>query len=167
MHRVMHLESSRKGLILHKTTNQRARTFTNDLFPSNYIDRELRKNGASHVRETVRQDRELNMAMTRMIILLGHHAFRKPFKIGKQTHFDEDPTHADMMGLQRNERTWPMFERLYTHRHVFSHLSEKPEWIRQIWKREYKNPPLIDLKTGMIKEKGQPGTRWTAKHLVV
>ena len=46
--------------ISHETVSAKApRTKLNPLFSSNYIDRELRKNLADHVRETVRQGREL------------------------------------------------------------------------------------------------------------
>ena len=37
----------------------------------NYIDRELRKDMAEHTRETVRQGREGNAAMQRLLVELG------------------------------------------------------------------------------------------------
>ncbi len=157
-----------KGSILHRTTSSRAaRTLSNPLFPVNYLDRELRKNSASQVRQTVRQDRELNMAMARMIIVLGHHGFRKPFRIDNRKDIDRQSTHAVMTGLPGGPRYLWAFERLYTHRHVWSHQKGQQEWMRQVWKCEYRNPPVIDFKTGNPKEKGQPGVGWCARHLVV
>jgi hypothetical protein len=161
-------ELMEKGIILHRKTSSRAaRTRDNPLFPVNYLDRELRKNSASHVRETVRQDREVNMAMVRMIILLGHHGFRKPFRIDNRKDIDSQKTHADMTGLPGGPRYRWAFERLYTHRHVWSHQKDRGEWKRQVWKREYANPPVIDFRTGRPKEKGQGGAGWFARHLAV
>lgn len=155
-------------VIVHRTTSSRAeRTCWNSLFPVNYIDRELRKNAASHVRETIRQDREINMAMVRMVNTLGHHGFRKPFKIDNKKDIDTQPTHAEMTCLPGGVDYHWAFERLYTHRHVWTHQKGQQEWMRQIWQKEYCNPPTIKFSTGEKKKKGSPGMGFVARHLVL
>lgn len=159
-------ELMEKRCIIHRQTSSRkARTIWNYLFPVNYIDRELRKNAASHVRETTRQDREINMAMVRMVSTLGHHAFRKPFRIDNKTDVDGDPTHSLMTGVIESAKSRWAFERLYTHRHVWTHQAGKHEWMRMVWKAEYKNPPIVNFKTGEKKDSGQPGDGWFPAHL--
>jgi len=155
------------GLFHHQTISSRAeRTLGNSLFPVNYIDREIRKNSASHVRETVRGDREANMAVSRMLLILGHHIFRKPFRINNIKDIELLETHGDKVQLLESAEAKRAFERLYTHRHLWSHQKMQTKWSESIWLMKEENPPIVDLVSGAVKEKGQPGTAWTARHLV-
>lgn len=158
-----HLKELR--LVSHVTTNSRAeRTRKNPLFPVNYLDREIRKNSAAHARETVRADREISMSLARMAITLGHHTFRKPFRIKNRVH--PGKTHADIAGLLDNIDTQKALSRLFTRRHVWSHQRLRAVWMEDIWLRKKKNPPVINFRTGIIPTKGQPGSGWMAEHLL-
>jgi hypothetical protein len=149
----------------HRTINSRvARTRLNPLFPVNYIDREIRKNSAAHVRETVRFDREVNMTASRMVIHLGFHVFRKPFRIDNKVNVDIQLTHADQVGLLGSRESRRSFARLYTHRHLWNHQGSKARWMEDIWQLKGKNPPVLTAKGTMARH--QPGEGWIAKHLL-
>ena len=156
------------GLVSHETiSSKEPRTRRNPLFPVNYLDREIRKNSAAHCRETVRGDREVGMTMSRMTITLGYHTFRKPFRIDNRVVTGETKTHADVAGLLGPRDTQKAYERLYTHRHVWSHQWQQAVWMEDIWLRKKKNPPVVCFHTGLVPGKGQPGNGWVARHLVV
>jgi len=155
------------GVFTHRQTSSRiARTRANPLFPVNYLDREIRKNSAAHVRETVRADREANMTATRMVILLGHHTFRKPYRIRGDKPRPDAKTHAEKAGLLNRREDRGAFASLYTKRPLWSHQKLKASWCRRIWQMEEENPPVVDFVTGKVKEKGQPGRFYRAAHLV-
>jgi len=70
------------GTYTHETINSKeSRTYQNPLFPVNYIDRELRKDLANHVRETTRYAREANHMMDRVNVYLVDHNLNKKFRI--------------------------------------------------------------------------------------
>lgn len=159
------------GTIRHmKTSSRRARTSDNPLFAVNYLDRQIRKDMGEHVRETVKQGRELNCSMERMVIALGRHTFGKPYRISNRVKTEDEPTHAGVAGMDTHRRVLAWREWIYTHRQVYTHLPSastgEMRWIRTIWKREYENPPIVDLEREVVKETGQPKERWFAKHLV-
>jgi hypothetical protein len=155
------------GLVEHRTVSSRLpRTRKNPLFPVNYLDREIRKNSAAHVRETVRGDREVTMTMSRMVITLGYHTFRKPYRIDNRTENKDVQTHAEVVNLLDNRETQEAFDRLYTKRHLWSHQKLKAGWMEDIWLRKKKNPPVVCFRTGMVPLKGQPGNGWFARHLL-
>ena len=152
-------------VLRHRTINSRAaRTRFNPLFPVNYLDREIRKNSAAHVRETVRFDREVNMTASRMVVHLGFHTFRKPFRIDNKVNVDYALTHADQVGLLGARESRRSFSRLYTHRHLWTHQVSNARWREDIWLMKGKNPPLLTAK-GVLSRR-QPGNGWIAKHLL-
>jgi transposase-like protein len=154
------------GVLRHRTISSRAaRTRSNPLFPVNYIDREIRKNSAAHVRESVRFDREVNMSASRMAIVLGYHTFRKPFTISNRANVDDEPTHADQAGLLESAEARRCFERLYTHRHVWDQQVSKAKWMEDIWQMRITNPPLLTARGKLAR--CQPGRGWIAGHLLI
>jgi len=155
-----------KVLVHHQTSSRAARTRRNPLFPVNYFDREIRKNSAAHVRETVRFDREVNMSAARMAIMIGYHTFRKPFTIDGHSHTEDLLTHGDVAGLTGRREVRQAYQELYTHRHVWTHVPVKPKWMEDIWLKKGVNPPVVARKEGM-RIKNQPGNGWTANHLLV
>ena len=170
-----HLLGAKK--LIHRTVSSRAaRTGFNPLWPVNYMDRELRKDAGEHVRETVKFAREMNSTMDRMVIQLGAHSFAKPFRITGHARIEGLPTHADKAGLTGRPMVATYREWLYTKRNVFTHVPMRfdfacrrwraAEWIRQIWQRDYDNPPIIDPETGEKKPTGQPKERWFPQHLL-
>jgi len=156
------------GLVTHCTVDSRAKR-TKDLPISavNYVDREIRKNSAAHVRETVRQDREVNMANERMIITLAHHSFRKPFRIYNRKNIEEAVTHAEVAGFMKSAEARQAFEELYTHRHLWSQQTYQATWVERAWKREMVNPKRVDFKTEETPEKYQAGSVRRAHHFLV
>jgi len=88
------------GLLLHeRTSSKAARTLQNPLFPVNYLDRQIRKDLAEHVRETVRFARRLEFSLERMAIHLTHHNYFKAFR---NRCDDPELTHGEAAGLDRN-----------------------------------------------------------------
>jgi hypothetical protein len=155
------------GVFSHRQTSSRAaRTRQNPLFPVNYLDREIRKNSAAHVRETVRADREANMAVTRMVILLGNHAFRKPYRIIGDKPRADAKTHAEKAGLIHLSDRRKQLDKLYSDRPLWSHQTMKAAWCRRVWQMREENPPIVDFTSGAVTVKGQPGRFYRAAHLV-
>lgn len=75
-------EAIAAGTIAHQRTDSRAaRTRANPLFAVNYLDRELRKDLAEHVRETVRFARNVNHCMERLWVYAHRHNFEKRFRV--------------------------------------------------------------------------------------
>jgi transposase-like protein len=72
------------------------RTVQNDLFSVNYLDREIRKDCANHVRETVCFSRDVNNCMERFWIYFVYHNCGKRYRIGR----DEERTHAEVAGIE-------------------------------------------------------------------
>ena len=140
-----------KGRLVHCTTSSRAsRTTHNPLFPVNYVDRQMRKNMAEHVRETVRQGREVNCQMERMAVFMVLHNFLTPHRIPDKARIGDSPTHALMAGIGSEELRQRVL-RMTTHRHVSSHNRSGHEWIERIWQHLYKNPPVVRIKKGKLK----------------
>ncbi|MDF1567082.1 MAG: hypothetical protein P1P77_03560, partial [Spirochaetaceae bacterium] len=63
------------------TSSKEARNQKNPLFSVNYFDREIRKDMASHARETVQFPRNVCNAMLRMYLYMFDHNVRKPYRI--------------------------------------------------------------------------------------
>jgi transposase-like protein len=74
-----------EGLCRHHTTNSKdPRNQANPLFSVNYFDREIRKDMASHTRETVQFPRNVCNAMLRMYLYMFDHNVRKPYRINNR-----------------------------------------------------------------------------------
>ena len=67
---------------VHLTVNSRLpRTISNPLFPSNYLDREIRKDQAAHRRETTCFARNASNGMARLAVYLGWHNYAKRYLV--------------------------------------------------------------------------------------
>ena len=124
-------------------SSRKARTLSNHLFPVNYLDRQIRKDGANHTRETVQFARNVSDCMNRLMIYFLHHNCLKPYRIKLQR---QDPrTHAEVAGV-RLEIIRRELETLYSERRFLSHLVETAEYRNslnsciQIWMRQLKTP---------------------------
>ncbi|TVQ37659.1 MAG: hypothetical protein EA384_11295 [Spirochaetaceae bacterium] len=135
------------GLQHHRTSSRAARTVANPLFAINYVDRQMRKNMAEHVRETVRQGREVNCQMERMAVFMVLHNFCTPHRVTDTARADRCTTRAAVAGIQDPVITRQL-ERMVTHRAVFSHCDRAPQWIQRIWQHRYENPPAVRLVRG-------------------
>jgi hypothetical protein len=120
-----------EGLVEHRMTSSKAaRTLSNDLFSVNYLDRQLRKDLAEHVRETVRFSRRLEFSLERAVVHLVHHNY---FKVFRSRSRDQQLTHADRAGLDRREvARWK--ESFFRDRALgWRHNLEG--WASRVWRR--------------------------------
>ena len=78
-------------------SSRKKRTVRNPLFPVNYMDREIRKDCANHVRETMQYSRSVSGCMARLAVYRMYHNYCKPYRI-------DDPAkrnicHAEAAGI--------------------------------------------------------------------
>ncbi|MDA3852406.1 MAG: hypothetical protein PF447_14225 [Spirochaetaceae bacterium] len=71
-------------VIHRKTDSKEERNTSNKLFPCNYIDRQIRKDQAEHVRETLQFSRNISNSMNRFFVYSFWHNFMKPFRINRK-----------------------------------------------------------------------------------
>ena len=125
-HRVAHL----------RVHSELPRTFSNPLFASNYLDREIRKDQANHRRETVCFSRNVANGMSRLWCYLVDHNYRKRFRIGDGVSCDR--VHGEAAGIPRNRieagLLW-MFSR-----RAFLSRIRLTESQRKIWEKGYRTP---------------------------
>ena len=136
-----HIPAIRKRFIDHtfehqRVSSRRTRDVHNPLFPVNYIDRELRKGLAEHVRETTRFARNVNNSMERFWVYLGVHNYRKQFRLN--TPIADRQLHALKAGIDR-DRIDATLANLYSRRRF---LSREPVrgCARNLWLRRYLTP---------------------------
>ena len=77
------------------------RNLNNHLFTVNYIERQIRKDCAEHVRETVQHSRNVNNSMERLALYRMYHNYIKPYRINRKKGIPKDATHAEMAGIDR------------------------------------------------------------------
>jgi len=132
---------SERGLFHHLTiSSELKRTLHNPLFAVNYYDRELRKDNADHVRETVRFSRNVNNALERIAVYQLYHNFFKPYRVA-DTEL-KNFTHAEMAGIPR-EWIQQSLEEIFTMRKFFSHV--KLNWSQMlVWSRLTGNVDRFD-----------------------
>lgn len=120
------------GRLIHiRRSSKVARTRHNDLFAVNYYDRELRKDQANHVRESVQFSREVNNCMERLWVYSAWHNYRKPYRIGGRG--GKERTHAQVAGVKKKQ-VEGLWEGFFYRRAFYSHLvlteSEQLAWFR-------------------------------------
>jgi hypothetical protein len=127
-HRVAHI----------RVNSKLPRTFINPLFPSNYLDREIRKDQAAHRRETTCFGRNVANGLSRMALYLCWHNYSKRYLIKapvaeKQTHGEEAGIRAEAIRRQR--------KKMFRDR-AFLSLCELDKVERRIWKKEFPTPGM-------------------------
>ena len=130
IHRVAHL----------RVHSSLPRTYSNPLFASNYLDREIRKDQANHHRETVCFSRNVSNGMTRLLCYLIHHNYRKRYRIGGRVA--QDRVHGQEAGIPRGRIEQGCAEMFS--RRAFLSRTELTECLRRIWVKGYPTP----LKSG-------------------
>jgi len=126
-----------RGMLRRTTVSSKApRTACNPLFAVNYMDRELRKDEAEHVRETTRYARAAHTSMERLSVYLLHHNFFKRYRI-KQPVKDEQ-THAGAAGVSKAFFKW--MQGWLTTQRVFLTKVPAPSPFLQVWLRTYQTP---------------------------
>jgi hypothetical protein len=128
-----------------RVSSKLPRTLGNELFSVNYLDREIRKDCANHVRETVCFSRDVNNCMERFWVYGVYHNYRKPYRI----RHGETRTHAEVAGISA-EAVRRELRGYYTRRSFLSR-TQLTGSLRSLWLRELETP---------LKEQGN-----VAKHL--
>ncbi len=119
---------------LQQVSSKRVRNRVNPLFSVNYLDRQLRKDMAEHVRETVCFGRNVNRSLDRLVIYLAYHNLRQPYREAK----GDLRSHAEVAGLSEQEVKGICYG-MFTRRAFCSRIS--PEGIyRKMWLRKYQTP---------------------------
>lgn len=86
----------------HISVNSRLpRTFVNPLFPSNYLEREIRKDQAAHHRESTCFCRNAANGMSRFACYIGWHNYSKAFLV--KASIRELLTHGEAAGINRSD----------------------------------------------------------------
>lgn len=83
----------------HRVNSEEGRNTQNPLFGANYMDREFRKDMASHTRESVQFSRNVNEAMLRMSLYLFDHNYIKPYRVAQREK--RRLRHGEVAGLDR------------------------------------------------------------------
>jgi hypothetical protein len=89
-HRIAHLSISSKL----------PRNFSNLLFSSNYLDREIRKDQANHHRESTCFSRNVSNAMARLLCYIVQHNYRKRYLI--KSPIGDHRVHGEVAGIARS-----------------------------------------------------------------
>ena len=126
------------GKLRHRRVSSRvARRRSNPLFAVNYFDRELRKDMANHVRETVCFARNVNSAMERFWIYAVRHNTVKRYR--ERQPRKDNSTHASVAGIpERIVRS--AREHYYTRRAFFSRQKHLPASQILLWRRQLETP---------------------------
>jgi hypothetical protein len=129
--------AQRAGTFTHATFDSKAaRTTSNPLFTVNYLDRQLRKDLAEHVRETTRFARNVCLSMERLWVTIGHYNFYKRYRITDPVCVER--THAEEAALSR-EQVAHALHQITTVRRFLS-FQRLPPALEQCWRRGYETP---------------------------
>ena len=120
-----------------KVNSKDARTTQNPLFPVNYMDREFRKDMASHARETVQFSRNVNEAMIRMSLYVFDHNYFKPFRVAHKVK--RHLRHAEVAGLDRDVLEG-MISGFFTQRYFWKRDHPMEKSALKTLNREWKTP---------------------------
>ena len=116
-----------------RISSRKARTTANRLFSVNYLDRQIRKDCANHVRETVQYSRDASNCMGRLAIYRAFHNYWKPYRIDdkRQGHL----LHAEVAGIERarvgQEKWWFFSQRQFLSRLKVS-WSDLLIWLKAV-----------------------------------
>lgn len=123
--------------VAHVQINSRLpRTCLNPLFPSNYLDREIRKDQANHHRETSCFARNVANGMARLACYLVHHNYRKRFLI--KAPVADERVHGEVAGLDR-ALIHDALETMFSRRVFLSRIC-LPKTLDRIWRKNYPTP---------------------------
>jgi hypothetical protein len=125
------------GRFVHvRIPSTRARTTSNPLFPVNYLDRQVRKDVANHVRETVCFARNVTCCMERLWVYFCYHNYYKRYR--ELQPVGDTTTHAEVAGVKRRNMEKEK-RRLFTRRYFLSREAIEGENLR-LWKRTLVTP---------------------------
>lgn len=126
--------------IKHRTTSSKApRDRNNQLFPCNYIDRQIRKDLAEYVRETTRFGKSRNNSMERMTLYCFYHNYQKKYRMKNLA--TKRKRHAQFVGFSQRD-VKAIVKNVFDGRRPFYEKIEgllKP-FQRALWRRSLRNP---------------------------
>lgn len=135
-HRLARSQDAEHRVVHHRVNSRLPRTCLNPLFPSNYLDREIRKDQAAHHRETTCFSRSVANGMSRMACYLGWHNYQKRFSVKWPVR--NTMTHAEMAGIDRRvlaDARWRMF-----HERAFMSRLKLDALETRIWRKDIPTP---------------------------
>ena len=121
----------------HQTiSSKKPRTRSNPLFPVNYIDRQIRKDSANHVRETVQFSRCPSAMMARLTIYQMYHNYLMPKRVKLQRQGDWK-TRGESLNIPK-QIIHDTFEQFCNRRPFLNHT---PVWEQEekTWLMEWQN----------------------------
>jgi transposase-like protein len=124
-----------------RISSHKPRTVANPLFAANYLDRQIRKDQANHVRETVCFARNVNNTMSRLAVYFTHHNYLKAYR--ERERGSSRRTHAEVAGIPAG-RIAGELRRVFTSRPFFMRSRLEGFW-RDLWLRRLTTP----LKDGL------------------
>jgi transposase-like protein len=122
-----------------RISSKLARTTSNDLFSVNYLDREIRKALAEHVRETMRFGRNVNNMMERLAVYSLYHNYIKAYRINRKDDDYRDRTHAEAAGIDKKEIQKEL-KTLFTQRRFLTRTPGIETQDLLLWKRCHVTP---------------------------
>lgn len=131
-------QGAEEGRLVHlRISSCMPRTIHNPLFSSNYMDRELRKDLASHHRESVCFNRNVANGMIRLWAYLMWHNYLKPYRI-RWPAGRNPKTHAEASGIDTAALA-KVQESFFEERAFLTRSNLSAPMVRT-WKKEWRTP---------------------------
>jgi hypothetical protein len=135
-HRLFRFQDEERRVARRRVNSKLPRTSYNPLFPSNYLDREIRKDQATHRRESTCFGRNVANGLSRLACYLGWHNYKKRFLI--KAPVEDTRTHGEEAGVPTRAIEL-VRETLFTCR-AFLSLIKLDEVEERIWKKAFPTP---------------------------
>jgi hypothetical protein len=128
------LKSIAKGIHHIRISSHKPRSVVNPLFAANYMDRQIRKDQANHVRETVCFARNVNNVMSRLFVYFTYHNYLKAYRERESAK----RSHAEVAGISR-KRIMKELRHVFTCRAFFMRSDLRGFW-RDLWLKRLITP---------------------------
>jgi hypothetical protein len=132
--RAMRIIPEGRGIHHVRISSHKARTVLNPLFAVNYLDRQIRKDQANHVRETVCFARNVNAAMSRLVVYFTHHNYLKSYRERERGR----RSHAEVAGIAAG-RIAKELKHVFTTRGFFMRTAPRGFW-KDLWLKKLITP---------------------------
>ncbi len=119
-----------------RVSSRLPRTTRNPLFPSNYLDREIRKDQAAHRRESTCFGRNVANGLMRMAVYLGWHNYEKRYSV--KAGIRDRATHAERAGIP-SEETRSVRKSMFERR-IFLSLAGLAGLEERLWMKQFPTP---------------------------
>jgi transposase-like protein len=137
---VIHKLDQNRFIHHYRTNSKIYRNLLNMLFAVNYMDREIRKDLAEHVRETTRFSRNVNNSMERLSLFRLRHNYLKLHRINQAKCRYPGLVHAEVAGIPVHAIKRE-FSDIFTRRRFRLHQKGLADNEDQLWRRRLITPP--------------------------